>query len=102
MWNPGTCDCVIRYVKARSIWLLKILHAKKCLIGRLALACEDKILNTTEIPIDNIKETCEKSNCLIHAIALAIICLLILVVTSISYYCYYTRYWIKKEHALPY
>ena len=66
MQNPSICDCVIRYVKEKNIQILKIFQVKKCLIGKLVLACEDKILNTTEIPIEDIKETCQKSLMLVN------------------------------------
>ena len=61
MQNPSICDCVIRYVKVKNIQILKIFQAKKCLIGKLVLACEDKILNTTEIPIEDKRNVSKKS-----------------------------------------
>ena len=38
-----------------NIWILKILPCQKRLIDKLALECEDKILNTTE-PLLNDKK----------------------------------------------
>ena len=49
MQNPGICDC--EYNKACKIneYLdIKNCLRKKRLFGKLVLACEDKILNTTE------------------------------------------------------
>ena len=45
---------VIKHVKLMNIWILKIFPCQKRLIDKLALECEDKILNTTE-PNDIIR-----------------------------------------------
>ena len=74
---------------------IKSFSCKKCLFGKLVLACEDEIFNTTETSVDNKKSTYEKGNCLIHTISLIIICLLslflacLLVVITSCYSCYY-------------
>ena len=65
---------------------IKNFSCKKCLFGKLVLACVDEIFNTTETSVDNKKSTCEKDNCLIHTISLVIICLLSLFIVSISCY----------------
>ena len=92
---------VIRHVKLTNIWILKIIPAKKCLIGKLVLACEDEILNTTQTSLDDKKVTREENNCLIRTISLIIICLLLLTV-SIAWYYYYTRNWVNKEYKISY
>ena len=60
MWNPGTCDCECNKVCKVD----QYLHMKKCswekCIGKLVLACEDKILNTTETSLFDKKVKCEK------------------------------------------
>ena len=84
-----------------NIQILKNVHAKKRVIGKLVLKCKDGILNTTETSLNDKKVSCEKNNCLIDTISLAIICLLLLVVIFISYF-YYTRYQIKKKHVASY
>ena len=74
---------------------IKSFSCKKCLFGKLVLACEDEIFNTTETSVDNKKSTYERGNCLIHTISLIIICLLslflacLLVVITSCYSCYY-------------
>ena len=45
---------------------------------------KNEILNKTEISLDDIKVTCEKSNFLIHIISLVIISTLLLTVVSIG------------------
>ena len=51
---------------------------------KLVLACEDKILNTTETSLDDKKVTQEKNNCLIHTVSSVIRCLLLLVFITIT------------------
>ena len=48
---------VIRHVKLTNIYILKNFHAK-LLLGKLAFACEDGILNTTETSLEYKK--CKK------------------------------------------
>ena len=48
---------VIRHVKLTNIYILKHFHAK-LLLGKLAFACEDGILNTTETSLEYKK--CKK------------------------------------------
>lgn len=68
---------------------------QKRLFGKLALACEDEIFNTTKTSINNKKVS--QNNGLIHTISLAIILLLSLLVVFVNCYNYYTKVWIKKE-----
>ena len=103
MRNPSKCDCDCNKAYKIDEYLdTKNCSCKKHLIGKLVLGCEDEILNTMETSPHDKKETCEKSNCLIHTISLVIICLLVLAVVSIGCYYYYTRDWIKKEYILSY
>ena len=48
-------------------------------LGKLVSECEDEILNTTEILLNDKNVTCAKSNGLIQTISLIFICLLLLV-----------------------
>ena len=68
---------------------------QKRLFGKLVLACEDEIFNTTKTSINNKKVS--QNNGLIHTISLAIILLLSLLVVFVNCYNYYTKVWIKKE-----
>ena len=93
---------IIKHVKLKNISVLKIAPAKKHLIGKLVLECEDEILNTTENLFNDRNVACAKSNCLIHTFLLVIICLLLLVVTCVSFHFYYTKYQPKQKHLLPF
>ena len=77
-----------------------MITQKKHLIGKLVLECEDEILNTTEIPLEDKKITCKKYyasytiyyvlfKCLVYTISLVITCLLLLIVICVSCF-YYT------------
>ena len=68
---------------------------QKRLFGKLVLACEDEIFNTTKTSINNKKVS--QNNGLIHTISLAIILLLSLLVVFVNCYKYYKKVWIKKE-----
>ena len=68
---------------------------QKRLFGKLVLACEDEIFNTTKTSVNNKKVS--QNNGLIHTISLAIILLLSLLVAFVNCYNYYTKVWIKKE-----
>ena len=68
---------------------------QKRLFGKLVLACEDEIFNTTKTSINSKKVS--QNNGLIHTISLAIILLLSLLVVFVNCYNYYTKVWIKKE-----
>ena len=94
MWNPSTCHCECnKACKIDKHFDIKNCSCKKRLISKLVLECEEKTLNTTENSLGDKKVVaCEKSNFLIHTISLIIICLLLLVVISISCYFYYTKY----------
>ena len=69
---------------------------EKCLVSKLALECEDEILNRTETLLNDKKVTYAKSNCLIRTISLVIICLCLLVVICVSCYFYQRKYRSKK------
>ena len=51
---------VIRHAKLPNSKIPKIVHVKKCLIGKLVLACKYVILNTAETSLDDKQITCEK------------------------------------------
>ena len=59
---------------------------KKRLFGKLVLACEDEILNTTETSLNDKKVTCVKNNYLFYMISWVIICLLFVVISISCYY----------------
>lgn len=44
---------IIRHLKVIIIQILKIVPGQKRLFGKLALACEDEIINTTEASFDD-------------------------------------------------
>ena len=69
---------------------------EKCLVSKLALECEDEILNRTETLLNDKKVTYAKSNCLIRTISLVIICLCLLVAICVSCYFYQRKYRSKK------
>ena len=86
---------VIRYVIVnviRYVYLMNIYRCGKRLFGELVLACEDEILNTTETSLDKVHY---------YTISLVFICLLLLVVISISGFVYYTKHRSKQKHLLP-
>ena len=78
----------ISHVKLTNDQILKRICVS-LLFVKLVLACEDEILNITAASFDDKKVTCQKCNYLIHTISLVIICLLSLVVISISSNYYY-------------
>ena len=54
MWNPNTCDCEYdKACKSDEYLDIKNCSCEKRLIGKLLLACEDEILNTTEASLDD-------------------------------------------------
>ena len=70
------CNC--EYNKEYKID--EYLNAKSCscknrLFGKLILACEDEILNTTETILVDKKVTCEINYCLIQTVPLGVTCL---------------------------
>ena len=61
MWDPNTCDCECKKACNMDKYLdVKNCSCKKGRFGKLALACEDEILNKTETWFDHKKVTCEK------------------------------------------
>ena len=68
-------------------------------MGKLRLECEDEILNTTEILLDDKKVASVKNNCFIHTISLVIIYLLLLVIICVGC-CFYFRYYRPKQDHL--
>ena len=61
MWNPSRCDSkCIKASKIDEYLDIKNCSCKKPLIGKLALECEDEMLNTNETSLDYQKITCKK------------------------------------------
>ena len=52
--------------KIKEYLYIKNWSCEKRLIGKLVLAWEDEILNTTKVSLDGKKVTCKKNNSLIH------------------------------------
>ena len=94
------CDCECN--KTCKVDEYLNCSCKKRLVDKLVLACEDEILNTTENLLNEKKVTSEKNICFIQTTSLIIICLLLLVVISISCYSYYANYRSKQKHLLPF
>ena len=67
-----------------------MVNIKKSLFGKLVLACEDEILNTTETLIFNKQVTYGKNNCLAHTTSSLELCASFLVMIFIICYYYYT------------
>ena len=87
------CDCECNKACKIDEYLdIKNFSCRKCLFHKLALECEDEILNTTETLLNYKKVVYAKSNYLIHTISLVIMGLLLLVVICVSCYFYYTKY----------
>ena len=58
MQNPSTCNCECNKACKIDEYLdIKNCQCKKRLIDKIALACEDEILNTTEASLDDKKVT---------------------------------------------
>ena len=61
MCNASTCDCECNKACKIDKYLdIQNCSCEKCLIGKLVLKCEDKILNTTETSPGDKKVTCKK------------------------------------------
>ena len=60
MWNPHTCDCECNKACKIDNLVIKDYSREKCLFGKLILACEDEILNSTKASLVDKKVTCEK------------------------------------------
>ena len=66
MGNPSTCDSVCnKACKINGYLVIKNCSCEKSLISKLALGCEDEIVNTTETSPKDEKVRHEKRNCLI-------------------------------------
>ena len=58
MWDLSTCDCTCdKACKIDKYLDVKNCSCKKRLFGKLVLACEDEILNATDISLDDKKVT---------------------------------------------
>ena len=68
----------------------KLVNIKKRLFGKLVLACEDEILNTTETLIFNLRVTYGENNCLARTTSSFELCASLLVMIFIICYYYYT------------
>ena len=56
MWNPRTCDFECNNAFKVDEYLdFKNWFCEKHLVGKLVLRCEDEILNTTEILLNDKK-----------------------------------------------
>ena len=56
MWNSSTGDCKCKKgCKIDKYLDIKNFSCKKGQLGKLALACEDQILNTTETSLEHRK-----------------------------------------------
>ena len=77
---------------------VKNYSCKKRFFGKLVLACDNEILNKTEVVakiLNCATSVSNKNNHLIHTVLLVIICSLLLVVFSISCYYFYTKHCLK-------
>ena len=62
MWNPSTCNCECNKASKIDEYLnTKNVSREKHLFGKLVLACEDEILNTTEKSLADKKVTFKKN-----------------------------------------
>ena len=85
MWNFSTCDCKCN----QDCKFDEYLDIKNCSCEKRPfdkVACQDEILNTTEILLEDKIVIREKNNCFNHTILLVNVCLLFLVFVSISCY----------------
>ena len=77
MWNPRKCDCECnKACKIDEDLDIENYSCEKRLLGKLVLASEDKLFNTTETSLDDKIVSCGKSNYLACSIC-------------VSYYFYY-------------
>ena len=61
IWSRSTSVCEYNKVcKIEEYFDTQNCSCKKRLIGKLVLACENEILNTTKTPLDDKNVTCEK------------------------------------------
>ena len=86
------CECNKTLI---NILILKIVHKKKHLFGKLVLACEDEIINTTETSLVDKRVAWKELFSYLNYFVFNY--MLIIVVISISCYYYYRKHWIKKE-----
>ena len=100
MWNSSTDYCEYNKTCKIDEYLdIRNCSCEKRLIWKLVL---DEILNTYEILLHDKKDACAKSSCLIHTVLLVITNLLLLALTCVSCYFYFTKYWSKQKHLLPF
>ena len=98
MWNPSTCDYECNKTFKVDYYLHKKKRlCKKLLFGKLVLAFENRILNSTVISLDDKKVICKENNDLNDTILLVTICLFLLLVTSTSCYYYFTRHCLEEN-----
>ena len=76
---------------------IKTCSSERCKIGKLVLECENEILNTTAMSLNDKIVTLKKFFCLINTISWSITCLFSLAAFSIGCYYHHTRYCIKKN-----
>ena len=94
MWNPSTCDCKCD----KTCETGKSLDNTNCafnkgISGKLVLACQDEMLNTTDTASVLIRKVVDthiniyiKASCLIHTISLVNIISTYICIFSISYF----------------
>ena len=84
MLNPSrwNCECN-KACKIEEDLDTNNCSCEKCLVSKLALECEDEILNRTETLLNDKKVACARNNCLIHTFSLVIICFLLLALVFI-------------------
>ena len=60
MLNLSTCNCECdKACKIDEYFDIKNFSCEKRLFGKLVIACEDEILNTTETSLNDKKVTCK-------------------------------------------
>ena len=96
MWNPSTCDCICdKTCKTGKPLDNTNCACNKGISGKLVLACQDEILNTTDTASVLIRKIVDththiniyiKASCLIHTISLVNIISTYICIFSISYF----------------
>ena len=72
MWNPSQfdCECNKESFNIDTYLDIKNCSGEKRLSGELVIACEDEILNVTEM---TAKDLTDNYNCFIHTISVVVI-----------------------------